>query len=68
MVPRDTSTGWVLEQMILPSLDHGGYHYQTRFISGAASEAENTWSTFWPKTAAEALAGLFNIGEGGQPS
>jgi len=27
MVPRDTRTGYVLEQMILPSLRHGGYTY-----------------------------------------
>ena len=35
MVPRDTSTGWVLEQMILPSLDHGGYRYQTQLHIGS---------------------------------
>ena len=26
MVPRDTSTGWVLEQMVLPALQRGGYN------------------------------------------
>lgn len=25
MVPRDTSTGWVLEQMVLPALERSGY-------------------------------------------
>lgn len=26
MAPRDTSTGWVLEQMVLPALQRGGYN------------------------------------------
>lgn len=30
MVLRDTGTGGVLEQMVLPALRRGGYHYQTR--------------------------------------
>lgn len=34
MVPRDTRTGSVLEQMILPALDHGGYIYQTQVHIG----------------------------------
>lgn len=34
MAPRDTSTGWVLEQMILPSLYHGGYRYETQVYIG----------------------------------
>lgn len=34
MVPRDTSTGLVLEQMILPSLSHGGYTYETQINIG----------------------------------
>ena len=34
MVPRDTSTGLVLEQMILPSLRHGGYTYETQVNIG----------------------------------
>ena len=27
MTPRDTGTGWVLEQMVLPALKRGGYSY-----------------------------------------
>lgn len=34
MVPRDTRTGSVLEQMILPSLSHGGYSYTTQVNIG----------------------------------
>jgi hypothetical protein len=34
MAPRDTSTGLVLEQMILPSLRHGGYTYKTQVNIG----------------------------------
>lgn len=34
MNPRRTSTGAVLEQMILPALRHGGYQYQTRVNIG----------------------------------
>jgi hypothetical protein len=30
MVLRDTGTGGVLEQMVLPALRRGGYQYQTR--------------------------------------
>jgi hypothetical protein len=28
--PRDTSTGSVLEQMVIPALDHGGYRCRTQ--------------------------------------
>jgi hypothetical protein len=35
MAPRDTSTGLVLEQMVLPSLGHGGYAYQTQVNIGS---------------------------------
>lgn len=28
MTPRDTRTGGVLEQMVLPALDQGGYSYK----------------------------------------
>jgi hypothetical protein len=31
---RDTRTGWVLEQMILPSLKRGGYEYKVRVKIG----------------------------------
>ena len=34
MVPRDTRTGSALEQMILPSLSHGGYSYTTQVNIG----------------------------------
>lgn len=34
MVPRDTSTDSVLEQMILPALSRGGYNYQTQVDIG----------------------------------
>ncbi len=34
MVPRDTSTGYVLEQMIIPSLEHGGYTYEPQYNIG----------------------------------
>lgn len=34
MVARDTGTGWVLEKMVLPSLEHGGYRYQTQVHIG----------------------------------
>jgi hypothetical protein len=32
--PRDTSTGSVLEKMILPSLERGGYSYETQVRIG----------------------------------
>lgn len=35
MAPLDTNTGLVLEQMILPSLGHGGYAYQTQVNIGS---------------------------------
>jgi hypothetical protein len=31
---RDTRTGWVLEQMILPSLERGGYESKLRVKIG----------------------------------
>lgn len=34
MNPRKTTTGAVLEQMILPALKHGGYQYQTHVNIG----------------------------------
>ena len=34
MVLRDTGTGDVLEQMVLPALRRGGYQYQTRAYLG----------------------------------
>lgn len=34
MTPRDTSTGRVLEEMILPALHRGGYSYQTQVEIG----------------------------------
>ncbi|MGC9081789.1 MAG: PD-(D/E)XK nuclease superfamily protein [Anaerolineae bacterium] len=34
MNPRDTSTGRVLENMILPALEHGGYRYKKRVHVG----------------------------------
>ena len=34
MARRDTRTGDVLEQMILPALDRGGYHHRTRVEIG----------------------------------
>ncbi len=34
MVPRDTRTGYVLEQMIIPSLAHGGYSYEAQYNIG----------------------------------
>lgn len=34
MVARDTGTGWVLEKMVLASLEHGGYRYQTQVHIG----------------------------------
>jgi len=34
MVPRDTRTGYVLEQMIIPSLEHGGYTYEKQYNIG----------------------------------
>lgn len=34
MNPRKTTTGRVLEQMILPALEHGGYQYQTQVNIG----------------------------------
>src|SRR5260370_36294840 len=33
-MPRDTRTGGVLEQMVLPSLTRGGYHYRVRVNIG----------------------------------
>lgn len=35
MTPRDTSTGAVLEQMVIPSLIHGGYRYETQVNIGS---------------------------------
>ncbi len=34
MTPRDTTTGAVLEQMVIPSLTHGGYSYETQVNIG----------------------------------
>ncbi len=34
MVPRDTRTGTVLEQMVLPALKCGGYEYETQVHIG----------------------------------
>jgi hypothetical protein len=34
MAPRDTGTGAVLERMVLPALDRGGYSYQTQVRIG----------------------------------
>ncbi len=34
MVPRDPRTGYVLEQMIIPSLEHGGYTYEPQYNIG----------------------------------
>jgi len=34
MTPRNTRTGGVLEQMVLPALDHGGYRYQLQVNIG----------------------------------
>ena len=34
MTPRNTTTGTVLEQMVLPALSHGGYSYQTQVNIG----------------------------------
>ena len=34
MTPRNTSTGAVLEAMVLPALDRGGYTYQTQVRVG----------------------------------
>ena len=34
MAPRDTGTGAVLEIMVLPALDRGGYSYQTQVRIG----------------------------------
>ena len=35
MVPRNTRTGYVLEQMIIPSLEHGGYTYEPQYNIGS---------------------------------
>lgn len=35
MPPRDTTTGSVLEQMVLPALERGGYTYETQVKVGA---------------------------------
>jgi hypothetical protein len=35
MTPRDTTTGAVLEQMVIPSLIHGGYGYETQVNIGS---------------------------------
>jgi|ERR1017187_3327959 hypothetical protein len=34
MTPRDTGTGWVLEQMVLPALTRGGYTHKTQVRVG----------------------------------
>lgn len=34
MTPRDTTTGSVLEQMVLPALKRGGYEYRTQVNIG----------------------------------
>lgn len=34
MNPRNTTTGTVLEQMVLPALEHGGYQYRTQAYIG----------------------------------
>ena len=35
MAPRDTGTGDVLEQMILPALERGGYRYERQTNIGS---------------------------------
>jgi PD-(D/E)XK nuclease superfamily domain len=35
VTPRNTNTGGVLEAMILPALDRGGYSYETQVVVGA---------------------------------
>ena len=35
MSPRNTNTGAVLEQMVLPALARGGYHAQAQVLTGA---------------------------------
>lgn len=34
MSPGNTRTGGVLEQMVLPALDHGGYHHRSQVTIG----------------------------------
>ena len=34
MSPGNTRTGGVLERMVLPALDHGGYKYETQVLVG----------------------------------
>jgi hypothetical protein len=33
-MPRDTTTGGVLEQLVLPALEHGGYQYHKQEVVG----------------------------------
>ena len=42
MSPRDTSTGAVLEQMVLPALTRGGYQYRTQVYIGAG-QGDRRW-------------------------
>jgi hypothetical protein len=49
MPPRDTTTGGVLEAMILPALTRGGYAYLTNSKSAHASAGANISSTLLPK-------------------
>ncbi|GBD07306.1 hypothetical protein HRbin21_01124 [bacterium HR21] len=34
MAPRNTGTGWVFEQMVVPALERGGYSYQKQYRAG----------------------------------
>ena len=34
MAPRDTGTGWVFEQMVVPALERGGYRYERQYRAG----------------------------------
>ena len=35
MTPRNTNTGGIIEAMILPALERGGYEYETQVNVGA---------------------------------
>ncbi|MGH9785392.1 MAG: PD-(D/E)XK nuclease superfamily protein [Terriglobia bacterium] len=64
MSPRDTTTGSVLEEMVLPALKRGGYEYRTQvnignrlgggrhFVDAIAEKAARRWlvSMKWQQT------------------
>jgi hypothetical protein len=49
---RNTKSGGVLEQMVLPALTLGGYQARMQVVSGRVRAAARTGWTRWPSATA----------------